>query len=42
MYVTGMPALAFHKAPASGMPPPPPGMFIDANFLLQGTVAPTP
>ncbi len=35
MYVTGMPDLPFHKALASGMVPPPPGTFIDANFRLE-------
>jgi hypothetical protein len=35
MYITGMPFLPFHKAPASGAPPPPPGTFIDANFRLD-------
>ncbi len=35
MYVTGMPGLAFRKALASGMVPPPPGTFIDANFRLE-------
>jgi hypothetical protein len=42
MYVTGMPTLPFRKVSASGRMvgdtyvPPPPGVFVDANFRLQG------
>ncbi len=42
LYVTGYPSYPFHKAQASGRMvggtyvPPPPGVFIDANFRLQG------
>jgi hypothetical protein len=42
MYVTGVPTLPFRKVSASGRMvgdtyvPPPPGVFIDANFRLQG------
>jgi hypothetical protein len=39
MYVTGLPHLAFHLAPASSPSPPPPPGFIDANFRLQGAAA---
>jgi hypothetical protein len=42
-YVTGVPTLAFHMLPASGRMvaagvyvPPPPGVFVDANFRLSG------
>jgi hypothetical protein len=42
MYVTGMPTLPFRKVSASGRMvgdtyvPPPAGVFVDANFRLQG------
>jgi hypothetical protein len=42
MYVTGMPTLPFRKLSASGRMvgdtyvPPPAGVFVDANFRLQG------
>lgn len=44
LYVTGFPANPFRKAPASGRMngsvyiPPPPGVFLDANFKLEGRV----
>ena len=43
LYVTGWPTLGFHKAQASGRMvggtyvPPPPGVFIDGNFRVQGS-----
>ena len=36
LYVTGVPTLPFHKALAA------PGVFLDANFRLQGTAVHTP
>lgn len=41
MYVSGIPTLPFRQAPASGRMvdgiyvPPPPGVFVDANFRLE-------
>jgi hypothetical protein len=46
LYVTGNPSLPFRKAQASGrmvggiFVPAPPGVYIDANFKLQGNSAP--
>jgi hypothetical protein len=36
LYLTGIPTLPFRKAIAS------PGVFLDANFRLQGSAVPTP